>query len=257
MKQLPQIIVCGIYDSRLGPQSGKKSEIRLVNHFEIELFKADSGISVINDIKHPIKSGSLLFVKPGDVRYSYFPFETYYVHFSVSDPELAAELMTLPTFLTDLENEGLKERFMKIIQLFYSASILDKFAAHAELISLLSAVSKLKDASGTASILGKAKRFIEGHFSENITVKSIAGHCNISETHLFRIFKNSLSVSPNDYLSEVRIAAAKKLLCVTEMSVNEIAYSCGFNSLSYFSDCFRRKCNTSPSAFRKQYKYPS
>lgn len=256
MKHLPQIIVCGIYDSRLGPQSGKKSETRLVNHFEIELFKADSGISVINDIKHPIKSGSLLFVKPGDVRYSYFPFETYYVHFSVSDPELTDELMTLPTFLTDLENEGFKERFMKIIQLFYSALVLDKFAAHAELISLLSAISKLK-ASNSTNILGKAKRFIEGHFSENITVKSIAGHCNISETHLFRLFKNSLSVSPNDYLSEVRIAAAKKLLCVTEMSVNEIAYSCGFNSLSYFSDCFKRKCNTSPSAFRKQYKYPS
>ena len=161
------------------------------------------------------------------------------------------------SFLKDLENEGLKERFMKIIQLFYSASALDKFAAHAELISLISAVSKLKDASGTASILGKAKRFIEGHYSENITVKSIAGHCNVSETHLFRVFKNSLSTSPNDYISEVRIAAAKKLLCITEMSVNEIAYSCGFNSLSYFSDCFKRKCNTSPSAFRKQYKYPS
>jgi len=257
MRYSPQIIVCGIYDSLQCRPNDKKSEARLVNHFEIELFIADSGIIVLNDTKYPISRGALLLAKPGDVRYSYLPFKTYFVHFSVNDPELKAELMSLNSFWAAPEDDRLKERFTKIIQLFYSASSLDKFAARAELISLLSAAAGLGSGVDGIDILGKAKRFIEGHYSENITVKNIAKHCSISETHLFRIFKTRLSVSPNDYLSDVRIAAAKKLLCVTEMSVNEIAFACGFNSFSYFSDCFKRKCKTSPSAFRKEYKYPS
>lgn len=257
MRYSPQIIVCGIYDSLQCRPKDKKSEARLVNHFEIELFIADSGIIVLNDTKHPISRGALLLAKPGDVRYSYLPFKTYFVHFSVNDPELRNELMSLNSFWPAPEDDSLKERFAKIIQLFYSASILDKFAAHAELISLLSAVAGLGNGVDGIDILSKAKGFIERHYSENITVKNIAKHCSISETHLFRVFKSSLSASPNDYLSEVRIAAAKKLLCVTEMSINEIAFACGFNSLSYFSDCFKRRCNISPSAFRKEYKYPS
>jgi len=83
MRYSPQIIVCGIYDSLQCRPNDKKSEARLVNHFEIELFIADSGIIVLNDTKYPISRGALLLAKPGDVRYSYLPFKTYFVHFSV------------------------------------------------------------------------------------------------------------------------------------------------------------------------------
>lgn len=258
MYYMPQILNCGFYDSMPNRPNQKKSEPRNVNHFELELFISDSGISVVNDIKYPLKNGCLLFSKPGDIRYSYLHFKAYFVHFAVDDPTLKSELMQLPTFLHTSKNNQIKECFMKIIHSFFSSSLLENFSANAQLIPLLSFINNLEENhSYNTDILSKARKFIEQNYSENITVKTIAEHCNISETHLYRIFKNSLSTTPNDYLLDIRISAARKLLCNTNLSICEITFACGFNSQSYFADCFKRKNSISPSKFKKLHKYPS
>lgn len=249
------ILRCGVYDSALYNLNKKKTDPRKVDFFELEFFLDDSGISVLNDIKYALKSGCLLFAKPGDVRYSYLHFKAYYIHFTVNDAELKKELMNFPGFFYTSGSDHVKEHFMRIIHSFYFSSVLEKFSAHAQLISVLSMVNELEVASSSNDILRKAKRYMEQHYSENITVNAIAKHCNISETHLYRIFKNTLSISPNDYLLDLRISSARKLLVSTELPVGEIAFACGFRSQCYFADCFKRKNQVSPSHFRREYKY--
>ena len=257
MRYSLKILGCGYYNSLPNHPNENKTEPRKVDCFELEFFLSDSGISVLNNVKYSLKSGSLIFSKPGDIRYSYLHFKTYYVHFTVADPALKGVLLSLPCFLNSSKSDCVKKYFIKIIHSFNSTSVLENYSSYAQLISLLSLISKFEvDALSGSDVLGKAKKFIEQHYSENLTVKSIAKHCSISETHLYRIFKKSNSISPNDYLLDVRISAARKLLCITDLSINEIAFTCGFNSQCYFSDCFKRKNSISPSSFRKLYKYP-
>ena len=122
MYYMPQILNCGFYDSMPNRPNQKKSEPREVHFFELELFISDSGISVVNDIKYPLKNGCLLFSKPGDIRYSYLHFKAYFIHFAVDDPTLKSELIKLPTFLRTSESNQIKKFFMKIIHSFFSSS---------------------------------------------------------------------------------------------------------------------------------------
>lgn len=256
MNDLPKILCCGFYDSSVHQPDLKKSEPRRVDFFELELFKTNSGISVLNGIKYPLKTGSLLFSKPSDIRYSYLHFQTYYIHFTVKNPQLKAILRDLPSFIDSSESKKIKDHFTQIIQSYYSSSVLEKFRASAELISLLSLINNFAENElSSHDTIKKAKSYIERNYSDDITVKSIADYCNISETHLYRIFRNSLGISPNDYLSDIRLSASRKLLCSTELSIGEIALSCGFNSQSYFSNCFKQKHSISPTKFRTSHHY--
>lgn len=98
-----------------------------------------------------------------------------------------------------------------------------------------------------------AIEYCNAHYGEKITVGDLAMIANCSVSHFSRVFREETSMSPVDYLMHVRLDCAKRMLRVNEKTVTEIALSCGFGSSSYFSQCFTRKFNTSPSDFRKRF----
>ena len=100
----------------------------------------------------------------------------------------------------------------------------------------------------------KLKEIVKVH-KENISVEEISAACNISPAYLHKIFKNTLSITPGNYLLNIRISAAQNLLVNTHQSLIEIAFNCGFNSQSYFSDCFKKNIGVTPKDFRKNATY--
>ena len=253
-----QIMRCGQYNSNAAPDAHrKKTDPVRIKYYKLELFLNDSGVVVINNNKYPIASGSILFAKAKDINSYYLPFQTLYIHFTVTDAALKALLKTLPCFLTPEKNFRIKEDFLEIIRSFYSSSALERFSAEAKLIALLSRINQFEETVEGTNLLSKAKKFIEQHYAEDLSISSIAAHCNISETHLYRIFRKGQGCSPNEFLLEQRLSAARNFLCNSDLSIGEIALSCGFSSQSYFSDCFKRKNNSSPSQFRSVHQYPA
>ena len=89
-----------------------------------------------------------------------------------------------------------------------------------------------------------------------MTVEQIAQHCCVSASHLHKIFAQTVHTTPSNYLTQLRLAAAKDLLRTTSIPISEVAAQCGFNSQAYFSDCFKRHCSVSPKAFRSASRYP-
>ena len=65
------------------------------------------------------------------------------------------------------------------------------------------------------------------------------------------IFKQRFGISPQDYLIEVRLENAKRLLKGTKLTCTEIAYNCGFSSSAQMSLLFKRKFGVSPLAYKK------
>ena len=93
--------------------------------------------------------------------------------------------------------------------------------------------------------------YMEQHFSEKITVDKLAKLSNMSQSNFNRLFKKTVSVSPIEYLINLRLQKSKKFLREMNNSISDIALKCGFYSLSHFSSCFYKQFNLSPSEYQK------
>ena len=84
-----------------------------------------------------------------------------------------------------------------------------------------------------------------------LSVKSAALHFHMSETHLRRVFRAEMGVSPVEYLIGERLRRAKELLISDrDKQLSEIGEECGYSSLYYFSASFKKTVGISPSEYR-------
>lgn len=82
-------------------------------------------------------------------------------------------------------------------------------------------------------------------------VAELARHVNVSRRTLELRFKKNLGKSVHDVIIETKLDKAKKLLCESNLSIAEIAHSCGFSNENYFATAFKRQYKLSPTSFRK------
>lgn len=94
--------------------------------------------------------------------------------------------------------------------------------------------------------------FIYQHFAEKISLDEIAASGNVSRSKCCLIFKHYLQQSPVDFLNTFRLKTSCSLLRNTEKNITEIAFSCGFNHLSYFSKLFIKNFGCTPREYRYQ-----
>ncbi|MCI8511852.1 MAG: AraC family transcriptional regulator [Lachnospiraceae bacterium] len=93
--------------------------------------------------------------------------------------------------------------------------------------------------------------FLEAHYAEELTLRQIAESACISETECMRCFRRSIGMSPIRFLKERRLQYAAGLLRSTGQTVSEIAASCGFWDMSYFTKAFRQLYGATPTAYRR------
>ena len=99
--------------------------------------------------------------------------------------------------------------------------------------------------------LQKIFSYIRQHYSENLTLKQIAGSVSLSSSECCRFFKQATGETVFSYLRNVRLSRGMELLSRTDAPVSEIAYACGFCSTSYFIEVFRTYMGTTPLKYRR------
>ncbi|MEM6452314.1 MAG: AraC family transcriptional regulator [Cyanobacteria bacterium P01_D01_bin.105] len=92
--------------------------------------------------------------------------------------------------------------------------------------------------------------YIDTHLDQEIKLADLAQLLDISQFHFSRLFKQSLGVSPYQYLLQQRVERAKQLLKSTDRLITDIALACGFNSHSHLSKQFKQLTGTTPKAYR-------
>lgn len=97
-----------------------------------------------------------------------------------------------------------------------------------------------------------ARRFIDHHYDTRLTVRCVSAEAGFSPYHFIRLFRAAYKQTPHQYLVRRRIEKAKELLCSSTLSVHEICFAVGFESLGSFSTLFRREVGLSPSAYRQR-----
>lgn len=97
----------------------------------------------------------------------------------------------------------------------------------------------------------RARKYMEEKYSYPITVEDVAAYTGISRSYLFRLFCSVEKKSPKEYLLECRIRQAGQLLRQTDLSVQSIAHSVGFEDNLYFSKVFKKYKSCTPSEYRR------
>ena len=92
--------------------------------------------------------------------------------------------------------------------------------------------------------------YIDTYLAQNIKLADLAGLLDISPFYFSRLFKQSLGITPHQYLSQQRIERAKQLLKQTDLLITDIALECGFNSHSHLSKKFRQVTGVTPKVYR-------
>jgi len=105
----------------------------------------------------------------------------------------------------------------------------------------------------TDTRIGSVIKFIQNNLTnQDITVDTLANEANMSSSHFHKQFKNTLGISPIDYVNSERIKFSKRLIKEdTKRLLSDIAFLSGFNSISYFNRQFKKQELVAPSKYRK------
>lgn len=99
--------------------------------------------------------------------------------------------------------------------------------------------------------LKKALYYIRKNYNNQISLEDIAASAGMSPKYFCSVFKELTAQTPFEYLNNYRLERASQKLSETDNSVTDIAFSCGFNDLSYFIKAFKARTGTTPAKYRK------
>lgn len=142
----------------------------------------------------------------------------------------------------------------KVMQQKQYDSMVRLLSIFAEHLSILSNQISLRQENSEPPVITRAKRFIEEHHGEDLSLGQVAKAVNTSTFYFCKIFKKATGLNFTDYVSRLRIEKAKNLLLNPNLRVSEIAFEVGFQSLTHFNRVFRRVVGQSPTDYRGHLK---
>ncbi|MCE5342119.1 MAG: helix-turn-helix domain-containing protein [Eubacteriales bacterium] len=131
-------------------------------------------------------------------------------------------------------------------------------AAHERLLSLIDSIANRK--AGTRqqainSLIEEAKHIVREKYADpDLNVSEIARQLFISPQYLSRLFHGVCDMTCMDFITSVRLDAAKKLLLGTQVKTYEVALMVGYNHPNYFSALFKKHEQKTPTQFRAEYE---
>ena len=104
--------------------------------------------------------------------------------------------------------------------------------------------------SAAQEALWRVRDLIDAQYAQPLDLDELARNANFSRFHFLRAFRRAFHATPHEYLTRKRIERAKELLAESELTVTEICFEVGFESLGSFSTLFHKLVGWSPSIYR-------
>jgi two-component system response regulator YesN len=103
-------------------------------------------------------------------------------------------------------------------------------------------------------LIKKALEYIAAHYTENLTLQSVADIVHLSKSYFSLYFKKQTGRNFVDYLIDLRIREAKRLLVENENRIYNVAEAAGFKDVKYFSKVFKKVTGLTPMAYREKHQ---
>jgi AraC-like DNA-binding protein len=150
-----------------------------------------------------------------------------------------------------LEKLVKKKDFEIIIGLFEILSILSEST---DLSFVNNDVYSIENDQTKKDRLSDVFEYVKENFKEDISLIAISKIANLTPTSFCRMFKLKTKKHFVEYLNEIRVSNACKFLIETDMSISEIAYECGYKTVSNFNKLFKKLTTTTPKEYQKNAK---
>lgn len=256
-------------------QNHRRYNMMLHWHNEYEIIKVNSGTLLlsIDGEQYKLHSGDIVILKDG-VLHSGSP----------KDCKYQCLLFDLRFLLKDnfIGNKNLHKilNHEKNIQLFFTKDmttpykILEEifyimeekedgyeFKILGEFYNLLGCIERNNYYDSTISIAPKNKRrllqlkkvllYIESNYNTNIALDDLSRCANMNSNYFCKYFKEMTDRTPMEYLNYYRVELACDQITISDKTMTEIAFDCGFNDLSYFIKVFKKYKNITPYQYSK------
>lgn len=275
-----QEINFAVYDHPF-PAPGDSFQEHWHPEFEIEYVYSGPVTFLLDGARYTVASGDMLFVNKNVIhsceaptthtgRYVSIVFGEQFVFPNYADALYNTYLMPIyekgmcfPAHLAP-GNPGSKEILFHIRSLLdryfeksfaYEISIRSHFLAIYQLaLEQRIFVKETRSENTTTQLVRSAMLWIQQNYTSSISVRRIAMDLGVSPQYLGRIFKAAVGKTPMEFTLFCRIQHAQFLLAQSDAAVADIAMTCGFSDLNYFSRFFKKVHGISPRAYRAMYQ---
>ncbi|PZM63355.1 AraC family transcriptional regulator [Paenibacillus dendritiformis] len=132
----------------------------------------------------------------------------------------------------------------------WTERLLAQAAFHELLCAVVANIRRLPDDPRAA--LERTKAYIDNHFNENLTIGKLARMADISPKYYVDLFKKTYGQSTIDYITEVRIRHAKRMMLQADARLRDIAQQVGYSDEFYFSRKFKQQIGVAPTVYMKK-----
>lgn len=246
-------------------ETDKRWDSHWHDYLEIRLITSGHGKVYINGERHELKRGCMYLTTPANI-HMFVPegkVELYNITIRESflfDESIVQKLFAINEMFVCL-GDGEFERIFHTVELLeyenrleleYKEQVVKKLLEYLLLFLMRKANLKLDASDTQISSIQIAQSFIKMHFRENITVEMVADTLGYSVGYFSTFFRKVTGITFIQYLSDMRLEYAKKLLAIEKFTVNEICTMSGFGSYSNFLKAFKKKYGILPKEYKKQ-----
>lgn len=146
--------------------------------------------------------------------------------------------------------DGLAQQQESFGQFISMLRILNELSLDAGARTLASSSFAQNDSGRESRRVSKVKEYISAHFAEELRLEDMAALVGMAPSAFSRFFKQHTTRTLSDYIIDIRLGNAARMLVDTSTSISEISYACGFNNLSNFNRIFKARRGYTPRDFR-------
>jgi len=169
--------------------------------------------------------------------------------------------MEFPEKLHTVESYKYLQAFEEVCQAFKEKPFGYEMIMRAGLLKLLSLLAKeikakqsLQNINNYSKEIAQIIQYMHEHYNKNIDLNMLAHEMGFSPVYLRRLFKQTKNKAPGEYVIDIRIEQAKKLLIEGKYNISQISSFVGYDDVHYFSRLFKKKEGMSPKQFVLAYK---
>ena len=204
-----------------------------------------------------VKEGDVLFLPKGSV-YNYSIFSkkttTFQVTFDIYPDEVNSMLPEKLTILDKKSSSQIISLFPKLLKAFRSNTSFTPFSLSSLIFQFLSIMTKQFEPSLYSNQITPAIKYLEQNFNSTFPISTLSKLCNLSPSHLRRLFVQETGMSPLKFKNKLRSEEACRLLELGEYNIAEISEIMDFDTPYSFSKFFKSEMGISPSKYAISHK---
>ncbi len=253
------------------------------NNYEISFITEGTGKRIVADSIVEFQPGDLVFIGR-NLPHVWIPdkdsgaptkrfLEMVFLQFT--DDILCQQLLSLPEFKNVETALAFSERGIQIAgqtlnevsEIMLQLPYMNSFERVLNFFKLMNIIGESKTNIQLASAEYLKKRFYTGsrrisviheflmnNYREEVNIEELSELVNLAKGSLCRFFKSQMGMTLFEYLNQIKVDFACKLLMDPDLSIMEVGFDSGFNNISHFNKQFKKNMGVPPSEYRKRFK---